>query len=163
MKLLLTQYASYHLWANQELLDRISALDRTLVTQPVKSSFGSLQATVLHMWDAESVWWQRMKLLENIVKPSQAFSGSWEEASAGLLQQSKFWHDWISQAGEHVFDHEFIYHTMKKERFKQPVFQVALHVFNHATCHRGQLVNMLRQLEVEKIPQTDFIFWSRKR
>jgi uncharacterized damage-inducible protein DinB len=34
-------------------------------------------------------------------------------------------------------------------------------VLNHGTYHRGQLVNMRRQLGIEKIPQTDFIVWSR--
>ncbi len=163
MKQLLTQYASYHLWANQLLLDRISALEPDVRMREVKSSFPTLQATVLHMWDAESVWWQRMKLLEDIVAPSANFRGDWDEAARGLLNQSKQWQEWITQALEHVFDHEFIYQTSKKEKFKQPIYQVAMHVFNHGTYHRGQLVSMLRQLEVGNIPQTDFIVYSRKR
>ena len=52
---------------------------------------------------------------------------------------------------------------LKREMFKQPVWQMILHVFNHGTYHRGQLINMLRQLGVEKISQTDFIVWSRKK
>jgi uncharacterized damage-inducible protein DinB len=43
------------------------------------------------------------------------------------------------------------------------VYQILLHLANHNTYHRGQLVNMLRQLGVEKIPQTDFVVWSRKK
>jgi uncharacterized damage-inducible protein DinB len=38
-----------------------------------------------------------------------------------------------------------------------------LHVFNHGTYHRGQLVTMLRQLGIENIPATDFIVWSREK
>jgi uncharacterized damage-inducible protein DinB len=38
-----------------------------------------------------------------------------------------------------------------------------LHLFNHGTYHRGQLVNQLRQLGIAKIPPTDFIIWSRKK
>jgi len=52
---------------------------------------------------------------------------------------------------------------LKGEHFKQPIYKMLLHVFNHGTYHRGQIVNMLRQLGIEKIPQTDFIVWSRKR
>ena len=37
------------------------------------------------------------------------------------------------------------------------------HVFNHGTYHRGQLINMLRQLGVEKLPQTDFSVWTRSQ
>lgn len=163
MKQLLTQYASYHLWATQLLIDRIAELPDDLHTMEVKSSFRSLQSTILHLWDAESVWWQRMKLLENIVAPSSTFQGNFRDAAYGLMQQSRNWQNWIVHANEHVFDHEFIYQTSKKEKFKQPVYQVVMHVFNHGTYHRGQLVNMLRQLDVSNIPQTDFIVWSRKR
>ncbi|MGB3005447.1 MAG: DinB family protein [Chitinophagaceae bacterium] len=38
-----------------------------------------------------------------------------------------------------------------------------MHVFNHAAYHRGQLINMLRQLGVKKLPATDFIIWSRNK
>jgi uncharacterized damage-inducible protein DinB len=38
-----------------------------------------------------------------------------------------------------------------------------LHLFNHGTYHRGQLVTMLRELGIEKIPPTDFIVWSRRK
>jgi len=36
-------------------------------------------------------------------------------------------------------------------------------ILNSNILHRGQLVNMLRQLGVEKIQQTDFSVWSRKK
>jgi uncharacterized damage-inducible protein DinB len=45
-------------------------------------------------------------------------------------------------------------------QYKQPIWQMLLHVFNHATYHRGQVVNMLRQLGVDKIPSTDFSTWA---
>ena len=47
-------------------------------------------------------------------------------------------------------EHVFQYYNSKKEHFKSPVYQMLMHVFNHGTYHRGQLVNMLRQLGVEK-------------
>jgi uncharacterized damage-inducible protein DinB len=80
-----------------------------------------------------------------------------------VTKQDKLWQEWISNINEHGLQHEFIYMNSKKERFKQPVFQMLLHLFNHSTCHRGQIVTMLRQLGVEKIPSTDFIEWSRKK
>jgi uncharacterized damage-inducible protein DinB len=53
------------------------------------------------------------------------------------------------------------YSDFDKAQFKQPTWQMLLHVFNHGTYHRGQLVNMLRQLGVSRIPATDFALWSR--
>lgn len=163
MKEILLQYAAYNLWANNLLLEVINNLPEEKQQQTVTSSFDSLFKTVQHVWNAESIWWQRMKLNERIVAPGEGFSGSFKEMSTGLLQQNSQWQQWISSAQEHMLRHEFIYYNSKKEKFKQPVYQMLLHLFNHSTYHRGQLVTMLRQLGVEKIPQTDFIVWSRRR
>jgi len=115
------------------------------------------------MWNAESVWWQRMKLNERVMLPTEYFKGSMKELVNELMQQSKLWDEWVNNASDLLLDHVFQYQNARKEHFKQPLYQMLLHLFNHGTYHRGQLVNMLRQLGVEKIPPTDFIVWSRKK
>ena len=163
MKILLAQFSAYHLWPQQQVLDCVLLLPQALREQPIVSSFGSLQATALHMLDAESIWWQRIKLQEKITRPSDGFKGSFEELAAALMVQSKQWHAWVMAAQEHMLDHEFIYYNSKKQKFKQATYQVLLHLFNHGTYHRGQMVTLLRQLGVSNIPATDFIVWSRKK
>ena len=163
MKELLSQLAAYNIWANHKLLEVILALPEEKQKQEIPSSFKSLHTTVFHMWDAESIWWQRMKLHERIIRPSDNLNSSMKDVSNGLLQQNQQWQEWVNTSTEPMLDHVFQYYSQKKESFKQPVFQMMLHVFNHGTYHRGQLVNMLRQLGIEKIPQTDFIVWSRKK
>jgi uncharacterized damage-inducible protein DinB len=163
MKELLKQYAAYSIWASQKIMDILVSLpaDQQLALLP--SSFTSLYKTVLHMWDAESIWWQRMKLHERIIRPSDNFKGSMKDVSDGLINQSKQWEDWIASASELSIEHVFQYQTTEGQQFKQPVWQMLLHVFNHGSYHRGQLINMLRQLGVEKLPATDFIIWSRSK
>jgi len=163
MKELLLQLAAYHMWANGLLLDAIAQLDPELQNKEVPSSFPGLFKTILHVWDAESIWWQRMKLQERIIRPSENFTGDFKELSQQLLHQNKQWYDWINNSQEHMLQHVFLYQNSKREQFKQPLFQMLLHLFNHGTYHRGQLVNIMRQLNLTKIPATDFIIWSRKR
>ena len=114
------------------------------------------------MLDAESIWWQRMKLQERISRPSDDFTGDMKELTSHLLHQNRQWNEWVNNVNEHQLEHVFQYQNSKRELFKQPIYQMLVHVFNHGTYHRGQLVNMLRQLGEEKVPQTDFIQWSRK-
>jgi len=161
MKELLRQYAAYNIWASQQILEVILTLQEEKQKAELPSSFNSLYKTILHMWDAESIWWQRMKLHERIIRPSQDFSGTMQDAATGLLSQSRRWEEWISNASELSIDHVFQYQTFSKQQFKQPTWQMLLHVFNHGTYHRGQLINMLRQLEVNKVPATDFVIWTR--
>jgi len=161
MKELLKQYAAYNIWASQRIFDTIIALPEEKQLAEVPSSFTSLYKTVLHMLDAENIWWQRMKLQERIVVPSENFTGSFQELSNTLLQQSRQWEEWVSSASDLSLDHVFQYYNNKKEHFKMPVYQMIHHVFNHGTYHRGQLITMLRQLGVDKLPQTDFLLWTR--
>jgi len=163
MKEILQQYAAYNIWANQKITEVILALPEDKQFTEIPSSFDSLYRTLLHMWDAESAWWQRMKLQERLVIPSENFKGTMKELVNNLAQQSIQWLDWISGASDIALDHVFQYQNSRKEQFKQPIYQMVLHVINHGTYHRGQLINMLRQLGVEKLPQTDFIVWSRKK
>ena len=163
MKELLQQFAAYNIWANQKIMELILALPEEKHLAEMPSSFSSLHKTILHMWDAESAWWQRMKLQERLVMPSENFKGTLKDLVNGLMQQSNQWLDWISSASDIALDHVFQYQNSKKEQFKQPIYQMVLHIFNHSTYHRGQLINMLRQLGVDKLPATDFIVWSRKK
>lgn len=161
MKELLQQLASYNLWANQKILDIILSLSEEKQKAELASSFKSLYNTVLHMWNAESIWWQRMKLQEQIIMPMENFKGNMQEMSVGLLNQDRQWLEWINNATDMALDHVFQYQDSKREQFKQPIYQMLLHVFNHGTYHRGQLINMLRQSGVEKLPATDFIVYAR--
>jgi len=161
MKELLKQYTAYNSWATQKICEVILALPEEKQLAEVPSSYNSLYKTVLHIWDAESIWWQRMKLLERFTIPNQVFKGTMKEMVAELQQQSRAWEEWVANASELSIEHVFQYKTFDKQQFKQPTWQVIMHVVNHGTYHRGQLINMLRQLGVEKLPATDFSFWAR--
>jgi uncharacterized damage-inducible protein DinB len=163
MKDILQKLSAYNLWANSQLFPLICQLPKEKQEREIPSSFPSLYRTILHMWDAETIWWQRFKLQERLIIPSENFKGDMNELCQQLLKQDKLWSDWLSSAQEHMLTHVFHYQTLKKEQFKQPVYEMMLHVFNHGTYHRGQLVNMLRQLGVEKIPATDFSIFTRKK
>ncbi len=163
MKEILKQYATYNAWANQRLNELIITLPEEQLQKNIASSFTSIHKTLLHIWDAESIWWQRMKLSEQVIWPGTIREYSTKEVANELFQQDRQWAEWVSKATEAALNHVFAYQNSKREQFKQPIFQMLLHVFNHGTYHRGQLVTMLRQLDVAKIPATDFIVWSREK
>lgn len=161
MKEQLQQLAAYNIWANNRLFNCIAQLSEEQVNQHVASSFPSLFRTILHMWDAEAIWWQRFRLAEQIVRPSENFKGNFAELVTGINAQSAQWRAWIDEARLPQLEHVFAYRNLKKEQFKQPLYQVLLHIFNHGTYHRGQLVTLLHQVGVTNIPSTDFIEFSR--
>lgn len=163
MKEILIQFATYNIWATKKLTNRILLLSKEQHECTIESSFPSLRLTLFHMLDAESIWWQRLKLAEHLIIPSNNTLKTTPEIIAELKEMNLKWLEWIEKANMNQIEFVFAYQNSKKEQFKQPVWQMLLHVFNHATYHRGQLVTILRQLKEEKVPSTDFIEWSRKK
>lgn len=163
MKKTFEQYAAYNLWANQRITETITNLTDDKINKEIESSFNSIFKTLQHLWDVEYIWWQRMKLAEHYEWPGKTFNGSVLELSNNLVAQSRQWKEWVDIATEAALQHEFIYRNSKKDQFKQPVHEVLLHLFNHQTFHRGQLITMLRQAGVTAVPNTDLISYLRKK
>ena len=163
MKELLGQYAAYNHWANKSISDHILKLEQTHHHQHVESSFPTLHDTILHMWMAETAWWQRVKLQEKITIPNAADNPAMQDVVNGLLTQSALWEEWVKNASEMMLMHVYAFQNSKKELCKQPVSETVMHVINHSTYHRGQLVTMMRTLGDKTIPQTDFSVFARKK
>ena len=163
MKQLLAELADYHIWANKQIFDVILTLPVEKQKAVVPSSFKSLYETVWHVWFAENTWWQRLASPADIQPISKEYNGGFEEMVKSLHDQSHEWKNWISFVTEDGLKLPMQYKNAKGDEFSEPIYQVAMHVFNHATYHRGQLINMLRQLGVEKLPSSDFILWARRK
>ncbi|MEO6838162.1 MAG: DinB family protein [Ginsengibacter sp.] len=163
MKELFEQYASYNLWANKILLEKLSSVSPEILFKETGSSFGNIYETVVHLMEVESIWWLRLKMQENVTAPEKDPDKNPQILFKQLLTLSQQWNDWVNDANENYFTHVFSYYNSKKEFFKQPVYQMLLHLFNHQTYHRGQIITILRQNGVDKIPPTDFIVFSRKK
>ncbi len=53
------------------------------------------------------------------------------------------------------------YKNSKGIEFNQPIYQLLVHVFNHTTYHRGQVVTMLRQVGYTDVSSTDMTTFFR--
>ena len=78
------------------------------------------------MINPESVWWQRLKLQERTIAPSENFKGTIKDIANSLLQQNQQWQEWVTTATDPMLDHVFQYYNSKKGCFKQPIFQMIL-------------------------------------
>ena len=163
MKEMFVQLARYNTWANMQLISVLLQLDEEQLDMEIVSSFSSLRKTVYHMWSAEDIWLQRLLLAEKPVWAESVFTGSFEEAVKKWQQASKKLQSFTEkQFSDESFQHVMQYHNLKKQPVKLPVHIGLMQAFNHATYHRGQLVTMLRQAGVTKIPGTDFHIFATK-
>ena len=159
MKAIFTEYAAYNAWANEQLINTILPLSAEQHHQEIKSSFPSLYLTVQHLWQSENVWQQRLRG-GKIIKPEDGFNQSMQALATAFLTETKTWKSFIETLAEEKLEEKLAYVNMRGMHFNLKIRNILLHVFNHSTYHRGQLVTMLRETGITTIPGTDFSAWS---
>ncbi len=159
---MLLQIANHRRWAIKLLMAKLEEVPEEVLTKNMESSFGSIYKTLFHIASADNTWWQRIQLQEHIAPLSTELENDFGKLKEVMLKMSDQWVDWISNSGEAKLQHVMEYRNSKKEAFKQPVYEILLHIFNHHTYHHGQIICMLRQQHVGKLPATDFIAFTRK-
>jgi len=163
MKTILLQLARHHEWASKVLFKKLSTLSPGLLNQDINSSFRGINKTLYHLYTAESIWWQRVQLSESVIVPDVELAEDFEKMSSGILKIAGDWIHLVSESNENRLQHVFQYMSTKKVLYKQPLYEALIQVFNHQTYHHGQIITMLRQLNVDRLPATDFIQFVRTR
>lgn len=162
MKEVLEDLAAYHQWANKMLLETVLKLSDAVAVQEVAGSFPSLFKTFEHLSRAEQIWMSRLEMREQPASQHTA-PETFNQLAEQLSGQNEKMIAWINEQSEALLLHPLAYYNTKKQYFKMPVYQCLLHVFNHGTYHRGQVVTMLRELGITTIPATDYVVFLRKK
>jgi uncharacterized damage-inducible protein DinB len=160
VKTLLLQCARYNQWAHKRLLDLINTLNTDQQHGVVPSSFNSLYKTLLHVWGAESLWLARFNQ-ETAKRLGDPFNRSMDNLSKALEAIDQQWIDWFVGKEDTRLTEKLHYTNVAGQVYIESCDILLTHIFNHSTYHSGQLVTMLRALDVDKIPPTDFVVWTR--
>jgi uncharacterized damage-inducible protein DinB len=154
---LLTHF-DYTLWASARLLDAAGRLTAEELTRDMQVSHASLLGTLQHIYYADRVWLARleMRTLAAFVDPEpgpgvDALKEHWPVVIKGLR-------DFVELAPEELFAQELHFKRLNGDVQRMAHWKVLLHVVNHATLHRGQVMAMLRQLG-HVPPGTDYLFF----
>ena len=161
MKSLLLDLAKYNEWANQQFAERFSQIDESLFDAPVKSSFPSIQLTMLHIYDAEKAWESRLQGIPMLDWPSKNFKGNHVDVCNLLVDTSKKLRELIESKPAAYFKKKLTFQTFTAGSATQVVSDAVIHVVNHSTMHRGQLITMCRELDITPIPKTDYFVYAR--
>lgn len=152
MKAIIQLYSAYDLWANTRTVERLKRESDAVLDRHVKSSFPSLRLTLNHVRDAGNTWHQRL-----FGQPVTGLGGGIDS----LLKVGVSMNDAVRGLSEQGLQEVVTYATSKGERFTQPRWQLLLHCFNHASYHRGQVITIMRQLDLAEVPNTDLVAYER--
>ncbi len=151
-------HAANH-WANKSLLELIP---EDLYAADAKGSYNSIKALYTHIWDAQTVWYNRLTGNANVPMPSKSFEGDYDALRAAILVSSENYINLLANKTDAYLDELLHYTNLQGKTFEQPNYQILLQITHHSSYHRGQVVDKLRALGFDgKIPQTDVIAWYR--
>jgi uncharacterized damage-inducible protein DinB len=142
----------YSGWASRRLLDAAFALDNEMLHREMSVSHRSVFNTLAHIYFGDRVW------LERVVASPIPAQDPLETAWPKIIER---WLEWANAPGDSDLERIVVYKDTRGNDHHTPLWQIVLHVVNHATLHRGQVMAMLRQLGIAP-PPTDLIFYYRE-
>lgn len=157
----LKSLTAYNVWANNRIVNFLQQQPETIVNTAVDNSFPSIRKTVYHIWDAQVIWYKRLRGESLTDWPSKQYDDTFEGWQTYFIQQSEEFHFFTENKPDIFFEQHCIYYNLKGEELKETNGNIILHCMNHSTYHRGQIITMLHQMHITHLPSTDFIFYLR--
>jgi len=150
----------YSRWASRKLVDAAGELSPENRTRPMGVSHESLQKTLGHIYAADQVWYSRT-VDSSVPLPALGQEYTMETLTGDWSELQKKWEAWSDSLSDGDLERIAAYKLRDGTSGQAAVWQVVMHVVNHGTLHRGQVVAMMRQLGA-KPPATDLIFYYRE-
>jgi len=150
-------FYNYHFAENRKVWEHVASISFEQFNQPVDYSRGSIRTQIVHLLDVEDVWFSQLQGLEPAeplpeitdVDDRNAIRAHWDKVEKNIRAYLSTLQD----------DMLFTKPIQEPEEDKNlVVWQVLLHVVNHATDHRAQLLRILHDFGAETIYQ-DYIFY----
>ena len=144
----------YHFAANRKLWDTsIVPLSDEQFRQPLDYSIGSIHNQVVHLMDVEEAWFCDLR---NITDHTPFTPEDWPTREVIRAQWDKVEAN-LRAYLDALTDEECNRLLEDESGYTLPKWQIMIHVLNHATDHRAQILAMLHTMGAPTFPQ-DMIF-----
>ena len=150
-------FYDYHFTENRKLWDSyVTPLSLEQFMQHVDYSHGSVRDQILHLINADEIWFNELRGVEasepfppSIIDDRKIIRAHWVKVEQNMR-------DYLAELRDDMlFDKPIEEPEEDKDLL---VWQVLLHVANHGTDHRAQLLRLLNDLGVKTTSQ-DYIFY----
>ena len=149
----------YNAWAHAQVWACIKQLDDEQFMQEFDYSLGSIRDHLVHVASVDMRWWSRVRgedLPEHFDPAdfttredvSRLWSVVYEDIDVALAQMDD---DMVRRS---------ITYTSRGETYTDEAWKILLHVVNHGTDHRAQMLYLLGKLGTMTVEQ-DFVYYLR--
>jgi uncharacterized damage-inducible protein DinB len=156
-KTTLATHLDYSRWATGRLLEACQTLAAEELMRDLKASHSGVLGTLQHIYFADRIWLARLEGRPQIFK-SPDESPSLDELRQNWPTLSAAYNAWLEGTSEETLHQDFSYRNLKGEPCTLVPWKVLLHVVNHGSIHRGQVMGMFRQLG-HTPPPIDLVFY----
>jgi uncharacterized damage-inducible protein DinB len=138
-------HLAYSAWASGRLLEAAAKLTPEDLTRDFRTADQNVVGTLAHAFAADRVWLTRVKG----ESPSTFISE--EDRRLDFLAKEwpalhERWKGWTDPLSDQDVQRTIAYKDIKGNPYQSPLWQILLHVVNHATHHRGQVSGFLRAM-----------------
>ena len=138
-------HLDYSAWASNRMLEAASKLTEEELSRDFKTSDKTIAGTLAHAFAADRVWLGRVQgnppasFIDDQDRQLDVLKKEWP-----ALQQR--WKQWSMPLTDQDVLAKISYKDLKCNSYETPLWQILLHVVNHATHHRGQASGFLRAM-----------------
>ncbi|MFY9819789.1 MAG: DinB family protein [Thermoanaerobaculia bacterium] len=153
----------YMLWADRLTLGAVRPVKPEDLTRDAGVSFGSVLGTLGHMLISQRLWLSRFLGDPLTVLPRldeypdlQSWIHGWEESASHIEA-------FLAGLSDEQLAAPLTWASLPDGAVRTlPLWQAVMHLVNHTTYHRGQVVSLLRQMGYP-VPHTDLIVFFNER
>jgi uncharacterized damage-inducible protein DinB len=144
----LAQMARYHAWATERLLASVAPMPDEFYRKPCGLFFGSIHGTLNHLLLTDSeIWYPRFVYGPTASLALDAELESDREVLASrLIAATARWSEYVASLDKPTLADDLRYTMTTGQARVLPMSGALLHVFNHATHHRGQITAAISML-----------------
>lgn len=159
---IIANYSEYNEWATNKTLHWLDKVDQDFLFLPCPSSYNSISKTLVHLLDTQNFWMQFIA-----GKNVSRFTWNEDRIQDDLfielrLNCAQLKTQMCSYSDEDLI--EFIALDMPWAKNKLARYEYIIHLINHTTYHRGQIITIAHQLGIAgKYPNTDYNFYTMER
>lgn len=153
LKNLISNYAAFNEWANTQIVMWLKTLDKEILYSKTTSSYPSIDYTLQHILRGQKFWYLFITEQDTSNFNWSVYEGEVDRIMQELKDSSILMKDTYSTFSEE----ELLHLDVPWAKNSRSRYDYIVHIINHGSFHRGQIVTMARTLGVsEGIVNTDY-------
>jgi len=138
-------HLDYSAWATQRLLDSAAKLADEELRRDFRTADKTVLDTLAHIYAADRIWLSRVRgeTRATFIDPEDRDLMLLQSEWPALYQR---WKLHLRDFSDEDMLRVISFKDTKGNPYSQPLWQILLHVVNHATHHRGQVSGFLRAM-----------------